>query len=150
MTENGKLDFKSVERANPMVAAAGLVQTPLNAWAQSQQMQQQGVPMVDPRTGATYYAQAQPAMAPTMMGGMPGAYPGMAPVPQVPLDAWGRPMAQPAMAPGMYPAPGMQPPMMPGVYGQQATLDPWGRPIGRPPAQPAYPANYVGKPLGRV
>ena len=119
-TESGKLDFKSIEATNPMVAAAGMVSTPITQWQQAQQQMQQRPQFVDPRTGMVYQ---QP-------GGMPQ---------QMQMDAWGRPVApmqqqypQQMMQPGMaYP----QQMMM-----QQPMVDQYGRPI----------QQYPGVPVGNI
>lgn len=53
MTESGKLDFRSVEATNPMVAMAGMVSTPITEWQRQQQAPQPSMYLqqgyVDPR-----------------------------------------------------------------------------------------------------
>lgn len=112
-TESGKLDFKSIEATNPMVAAAGMVSTPITQWQQAQQMQMQRPQFVDPRTGMVYQ---QP-------GGMPQ---------QMQVDAWGRPVV--SMQP--YPQQMMPPQMGYPQQMQQPMVDQWGRPIQQYPGMP--------------
>ena len=99
-TESGKLDFNSVERSNPMVAAAGMISTPLTQWHQQQMMQ---------RPVAGGYTQQM----------MPGQ---MLPPPMI--DQYGRPLQQMT---DMYGRPLQQPQQMFDQYGRP--VDAYGRPM---------------------
>lgn len=108
LTENGKLDFASVERTNPMVAAAGLVSTPITQW--HQQQMGGGRPQVDQfgRPIPTGYPQQLPPPMIDQYGRpvQPG-YPQM----QQMVDQYGRPVP-----------PGYQQQMQP-------MFDQYGRPV---------------------
>lgn len=73
--EPGKVDFRALKAANPMVAAAAAVSTPMTEWQNQQQMRAM-------QPGAYY--------DPRLAG--PAAYQPM-------VDAWGRPIAAPTMDP---------------------------------------------------
>lgn len=94
-TENGKLDFRSIEASNPMVAAAGAVSTPITEWQASQRNRMM------PQQGNMFYQQAMdPRLAPApslyQQQGFPGQYPQQ--MMQAPMvDAWGRPVMDPRM-----------------------------------------------------
>lgn len=91
-TPDGKLDFNSIERTNPMVAASAFVSTPITEWQRAQAMQQQMQMMqmnpMHPAVAANYH--------PPMMGMHPGQMyqdPRMAGMQQMPMQPM--PMMQP-------------------------------------------------------
>lgn len=69
-TENGKVDFRSIQANNPAVALAGNVVTPLNQWQNQPPQMPQGYgypPPMDPRIA--------PVGQPRFTGMAPGGYP---------------------------------------------------------------------------
>lgn len=105
LTENGKLDFRSVEAVNPAVAAAGMISAPLTQWQMAQQMQQTGMMPPQGYNPAMGQMPGMRALAPTPNMGYP--QPMGYPPPQMGFG-------QPPMTPGMYPQQPMQPPYQQG------------------------------------
>lgn len=97
---------------------------------------------------APQVAPTQPSMMAPMPGYMPQPMPLGYGMPQHPMMPYGMPPAgMPMQMPGYAPQPGMQPPMMPGMY-PPGTMPPgYSMPPGMPmPAQPGVPGQFAQYP----
>ena len=103
LTENGKLDFRSVEAVNPAVAAAGMISAPLTQWQMTQQMSQAGMMPPQGYNPAVAQMPGMRALAPTPNMGYPQQ-----------LMGYPQPPMMPGMMLGMYPQQPMQQPYQQG------------------------------------